>query len=95
VGVNLIIETLSGERHTEWDPFINGGHKQFAREILHKLPLVTHRSGENLRDIDYHYRPSDFAAWREAVANLPNADLFRQMIDIMERDERWWLYVSQ
>jgi hypothetical protein len=97
VGVNLILETLTGERHPDWDPFINGGHKQFAREVLHTLPLVTDRKGENpwVEDIVDRHRPADFAAWRAAVADLPNPELFAKMIDIMQRDEKYWLYVSQ
>lgn len=96
MGVNLCIETLDGQEHPDWDPFINGGHKQFAREIFGKLPYETHRKHPDpWYDDSEWYRPTDFDAWREALKGFVNEDLFMKMIDILESDDRYWLYISQ
>jgi hypothetical protein len=94
MGVNLIIETLEGVEHPDWDPHINGGHKAFAREVMFTLPVIHHQSGE-YPDYEYHHRPADFAAWRAAVVGFVNQGLFEKMIDLLEADDRYWIYISQ
>jgi len=96
MGVNLCIVTLDHEDHPDWDEFINGGHKQFAREIFHTLPKKEHwRHPDPRYDDTVYYRPTDFAAWREALKGFVNEDLFMKMVDILESDDRYWLYISQ
>jgi hypothetical protein len=47
-------------------------------------------------DSDPHYRPSDFAAWRAAASTGEwlNPVRFERLIDIMEKNPTFWVYVS-
>lgn len=86
----------AGHRHPDWDEVANGDHKRFARKILHQLPCEEREVFDGGQLVDWLIRPTDFAAWRAAVSlhGLCNAELFHQMIDIMEADRRYWLEVS-
>lgn len=80
----------------------NGGHKHFAREVLHTLPKEEVRDPDEHRwgyDFDWLTRPTDFAAWRAAIASDPqiggdNSNL-QALVDILEAEPDYWLYVSQ
>uniref|UniRef100_A0AB74UN45 Uncharacterized protein n=1 Tax=Caulobacter phage BL57 TaxID=3348355 RepID=A0AB74UN45_9VIRU len=85
-----------------WDPHINGGHKAFAREVLDQTrtpyvskPNPTEDRWSDRYDDRWYIRPTDFPAWRAAVQGLPNLDLFLGMIDILEENPTYWLYISQ
>lgn len=93
MGVNLILESLDGRRHPSWDPLANGGHKYFARDVLPKLPCKF-AEGEDESSV---YRPADFPAWRHRLAwdDIPNKAQFAAMLDILESQPEFWIYVSQ
>jgi len=96
MSVNIGLVTLDHKDHPTWDWSINGGHKFFAREVMHTLPMEHHLVNPDpyIDDTVYH-RPTDFAAWRRAIVGLPNEELFGEMLDILEQDPRYWIYVSQ
>lgn len=96
MSVHICIETLDGQEHPDWDWSLNGGHKEFAREIMHTLPSKQHQRNDNVwMDDTAHCRPTDFTAWRSAIIGIPNQELFEKMLNILEADERYWIYVSQ
>lgn len=44
---------------------------------------------------DHRWRPTDFPAWREAVAKLEcNVEIFTEMLDLVEADPELWFDVS-
>lgn len=79
--------------------FCNGGHKHFARNVLYALPKEEVRDREDGLDFDWLTRPTNFAAWRAAIEADPqiggdNSNL-QTLVDILEREPDYWLYVSQ
>lgn len=103
MSVHLILRKRGeyGE-HEGWmknHQFANGGHKHFVREVLYTLPREEVRDHEDGLDFDWLVRPSDFAAWRAAIAADPqiggdNSNL-SALVDILEGEPDYWLYVSQ
>jgi len=96
MSVNIFIMDMNRNNHPDWDPYINGGHKQFARQVLPNLPRNEARTGSG-DDIEYLIRPTDFDEWRRVLrATFDfNENLWAKMVDILESDETWWLYISQ
>lgn len=84
--------------HPDWEPLFrsNGWHKDFVRGVFKDLPRNTINIG-GPGDIELVTRPTDFAAWREAIAAHPGfaESNLTAMVDILEREPNYWLYVSQ
>lgn len=90
MGVNICIEhAISGEDHPLWNDARHSGDNDFVRDLLGELPTIA-------RDHNT-VRPSDFAAWRSAIAKRtwPNPGRFELMIDILEKEPVYWLHISQ
>jgi len=103
MSVHLILRKRGeyGE-HEGWrdnHQFANGGHKHFARNVLQHLPKEEVKTSETDYDFDWLTRPTDFAAWRAAIASDPliGGDMSNLpvLVDILEREPDYWLYVSQ
>lgn len=103
MSVHLILRKRdSYGEHEGWrdnHQFANGGHKHFAREVLPSLPKEEVRDHEGGLDFDWLQRPTDFAAWRAAIEADPQigGDMsnLSALVDILEREPDYWLYVSQ
>ena len=89
MGINLCLQTLNATDHPMWDWSRYSGDREFAA-LASKLPSI--RSD---RDRNY-IRPTDFSAWRTAVekAQLPNPGRHEQLLDLLQADENYWIYVS-
>lgn len=103
MGVHLILRKRgSYDEHAGWrdsHQMANGGHKHFARNVLRHLPKEDVKTSETDYDFDWLMRPTDFAAWRAAIAADPqisgdNSNLLA-LVDILEQEPDYWLYVSQ
>ena len=104
MGVHLILRKRgSYGEHAGWrdnHQFANSGHKHFARNVLQRLPKQEVKDPEEDRwghDFDWLARPTDFAAWRAAIANDPEIEgsNLLALVDILEGEPDYWLYVSQ
>lgn len=103
MSVHLILRKRGGYgEHEGWrdnHQFANGGHKHFAREVLPTLPKDAVRSNDDPYDFDWLQRPTHFAAWRAAIAADPqiggNNSNLQVLVDILEAEPEYWLYVSQ
>lgn len=104
VSVHLML-VKRGERgeHEGWvrdGQFVNGSHKYFARKVLPNLPQESVRDppdGGPYSDFDWLTRPADFGAWRAVIRmdpQLAESNLL-MLVDILEREPDYWLYVSQ
>ena len=89
MGINLCLKTLNGKDHPTWDWIRYSGDREFAALAIN-LPCT--RSGH---DGEYQ-RPTDFSAWRTAVekAQLPNPGRHEKLLDLLQADENYWIYVS-
>jgi hypothetical protein len=96
VSVNILIVDKDHNEHPDWNPYINGGHKQFARKVLPTLPRVEDRIGSP-PDLEYLIRPADFEEWRRVLKQSFdfNEELWAKMVNILESDNKWWIYISQ
>lgn len=101
MSVHLHLRKLdSYDDHPDWEPLIyaNGGFKHFVRNVLRALPKVEERIGDPM-DGEYVTRPTDFAAWRAAIAADPqiagDMSCISRLVDILEKAPDYWLYVSQ
>ncbi len=98
MGLSICLMKLApkwGTDHPQWDAGKHGGDRE-AVQLMHTLPneecdLAVH---EVDRGIDLFYRPTDFAAWRAAQWPDVNADRWRQLIDLLEADPDYWIYLS-
>lgn len=100
MSVHLYLRTRTDWRnHPEWEPesSANGGHKHFARNVMGTLPREDVRSNDDPYDFDWLTRPTDFAAWRAAIAADPELEgsNLPLLVDLLEREPDRWLYVSQ
>lgn len=93
VGVNICIKKPeTHEDHPDWSWFRMAGDRQFAA-MVPELPLVA--KGED-GDEWLYVRPADFRAWRNAIAKVEwaNPGRYDGMLDILERDSDYWIYLS-
>lgn len=96
MGVHLSVHNADGDRHPNWNWLRCAGDKEVAGTLT-SLPHVSGPPGEAW--IEDAIRPSDFTAWRVALAytddeTFPNAGRFSQLIDLLEGDAQWWLTIS-
>jgi hypothetical protein len=95
MGVNIYVKKLPGySNHPDWDSSRFSGDKDFAF-MLPKLPCET-RNISSYPDFELYHRPSDFPAWRDAIAewDQPNPGRFEHMMEILERDQDYWIYLD-
>ena len=90
MGINLCLKTLEGIDHPDWDWIRYAGDREFV-DLMRSLPSV--KSG---RYDDEFIRPTDFTAWRTAVgaANLQNEGRHARLLDLLEADPHYWLFVN-
>jgi hypothetical protein len=91
MGLNISLYKGYAE-HPEWDSARFAGDRDFAT-LMGGLPCEMKR--ESI-DADPVFRPSDFARWREAIASRewPNPGRFEHMMDLLERDADYWIFLG-
>lgn len=89
MGIHLCCQTLDYKDHPNWDWIRHAGDRDFV-SMLRELPNTLHGS-----DNDF-MRPTDFKVWREAVAKVqwPNPGRIEHLLDILEADPSYYIYVS-
>lgn len=95
MGLNISVmkPDHSGD-HPDWDWLRYAGDREFGKMVF-DLPHIT--KGPNGYGDDWQYiRPADFTAWREAIAKVewPNPGRFEGLLDILEREPDYWIYLS-
>lgn len=92
MGCYLCLQTKDGKDHPDWDWGLAGNH-YWAQ--LYSL-LSCEVESESAKTDERLIRPADFDAWRGAIraAGLPNRDEHLRLMDLMEADPQWWIYVS-
>ncbi len=94
MGVNVCLQTLTGEDHSEWDDGRYSGDERLVY-ILGDLDMEVHVVDPGYDRGNYRYsRPRDFAAFR--AANWPdvNEERWKLLADLLERDSEYWIYFS-
>jgi hypothetical protein len=89
MGIHLCIQTTNGRDHPEWDFTRMHGDRDFV-QLMFDLPSA--KAGE----VGEYTRPADIGAWRTAVAEVewPNEGRYEALLDILEREPSYWIYVS-
>lgn len=94
MGLNILLYDAGGKEVPEWDWIRYAGDRDFAK-LAGTLPHES-RNRCTPPDIEWEYRPSDFVAWRAAVAaqEWPNPGRYEHLLDLMEQRPDTWLYFS-
>lgn len=99
MGVNICIyDEQTGKEVIDWDWFRHAGDRDIAK-LIGELPHIS-RNGlkDNIKfpDFEYHYRPSDFSVWRDVAKahQWPNMGRFERLIDLLEDNPTYWIYLS-
>lgn len=89
MGIHLCCMTLDHADHPDWDWIRMAGDREFV-SLMSKLPHE--RQGTE----NEYVRPTDFSEWRSAIehANLPNKGRHSGLLDLLEADPNYWIYVS-
>ena len=94
MGLNICIENieekdLAKRSHPDWDDGRYSGDRQLF-DIIAAVP------GEyrDLNEVDWVWRPTDFSAFRAADWPDVNAERWIEMADILEADDRYWIFMS-
>lgn len=90
--ISLVTKDLKHD-HPTWNDNKMAGDK-FISVLLIALPCEHHKCD----DETIISRPADFLKWREKLAMLPkdrsNPERFPQMLDLLEADPDYWIYIS-
>lgn len=98
MGVTVHLYTTASAQHPTWQWGIAGG-----REVAALIPDLPHTTAAFDRDPAETYyepaeleliRPSDLARWRAADWPDVNAEHWQEMLDILECEPEYWIYIS-
>ena len=94
MGLNIYCEGPDGKNHPEWDNAKLAGDKEFAA-LFSTLPYERGAKG-GPPDFEPYYRPTDFAAWRAAIASRqwPNPGRYEKLMDLLEANPEFQIYLS-
>ena len=89
MGINIFIVTPQFKEHPDWDSMRHAGDYEFAK-MIRDLPYNISPTDEN------YIHPADFSAWRSAVAAIKwdNEGRFEKLLNILESNPNYWIYVS-
>jgi hypothetical protein len=91
LNISLVTQDLSAD-HPRWNDASMHGDKLIGKLLA--LPCITHR----IDDTTSVWRPEDFSQWRALVNSWPqdrgNSDRFPHMLNILEEDQDYWIYLS-
>ena len=91
LNISLVTSDLSKD-HPDWNDASLVGDKLIGKLLA--LPCVTHQVDETT----HLWRPEDFNTWRALVNSWPqdrgNADRFPHMLNLLETNDDYWIYLS-
>jgi hypothetical protein len=91
LNISLVTSDLNHD-HPDWITESLSGDRLISKLLA--LPCeVLH-----FDDVTDMWRPKDFTEWRNMLASWPtnrdNVDRFPQMLNILEADPNYWIYIS-
>jgi hypothetical protein len=90
VGLNIVVQTLSGGEHPTWDVVRRGPDRDIA-DIVKSLPSIEREDFEG----DVMLRPADFEDWRAATpVNEEARDRYLELLCILEDHPQYWVHLS-
>ena len=95
MGINICLYDEHSNEHPEWDSVRMSGDRDFVAMLGKELSTVRKNVGTTFEP-DYVDRPADFAAWRAKLAGRewPNPGRLEHLVDLLERDTRFWISIS-
>lgn len=94
MGLNVIVQTLDGERHPDWDDAKHSGDRELF-EIAKAVPRTDHHDDFLPGGAcDWYWRPTDFTAFRAAPWPEVNPERWAHLAEILERDRDYWIFMS-
>jgi len=93
MGINVCIRK-DGKDLPEWDSTRCADDNLFEHILVRdKFPAI--KRVDN--DYDTHYRPSDFAAWRNIIkeSKFEADERYFQLVDILEKNPDTWIYICR
>lgn len=82
MGLNIVVETVGGSAHPTWDSVRRGPDRDLAM-IIKSLPSIETTDFEG----DPLIRPTDFALWRKAAPDEPEArSCYLKLVGILENE---------
>lgn len=94
MGINIYIQTTSGEDHPEWDSLRYGGDREIASALIGLDKDTWEPDGFPYSDDRYLQRPKDIAQFRALAADNPNPQRWLKAADILEGQPEYWLWLS-
>jgi len=95
MGLNLCVgDPASGKEPREWDSTRYCADHDFVRFLsANYTPDVSYDAYDGRPN---YYRPKNLVAFRRAIqeSDLENKERFLELVDILEQDPRWHIYVS-
>ena len=93
MGLNISLYGPCSAEHPDWDSVRYAGDRDFAALLGKELPTI--QKGDPFIE-DVMFRPADFAVWRTVVAakEWPNPGRFEKMIDLLEANSDYWIYMG-
>lgn len=93
--INIHLQrTLDYEDHPDWDSSCLHGDKMFAQMFYKVVPI----DSISIEPTETFYRPQEgsWPKWRKWLASVkwPNPGRFEKMLDILEKDKDYWIYIS-
>jgi hypothetical protein len=94
MGINIYLKTVDGAEHPDWDASRYADDREFPAWTVDLDREYERARGDDPWEASL-FRPVDFAAWRAALPpERHNPDRFPRMFDLLEADERYWIYYS-
>jgi hypothetical protein len=94
MGLNICVIKDDNTEYSGWDAVRRPGDREFA-EMIKSLPFERGPLGRDSA-AEQFYRPTNFGAWRTAIANgdWPDRSRFERLIDILEANPSYYLCLS-
>jgi hypothetical protein len=90
MGTYVCVIDGNGRDYADWDVGKHAGDREFAL-MCERLPHTDLSLGEG----DRAWRPTDFAAWRQAICKLrENRSRFLSLLSLIESRPDLWIFVS-
>lgn len=97
MGLNIVIETLRGERAADWDTVRYAGDRDFST-LVSELPPSAKDVVSEPPDFETFIRPAQgaFEVWLTAIKarEWPNPGRFEHLMTVLEHNPDFYIYFS-